>query len=145
MALAFLKSQHAPPGRSASAEARRMIAILLRTENCTASQTAAALGVHPRTLQRRLKAEGARFERIKDEVRRDMAEQMLRDKTLAITEIAFALHYGNASAFTRSCRRWFGAPPVLARRTLSRNGKTLSAVDKKSRANRTSRRRNSSS
>lgn len=34
-----------------------------------------------------------------------------QDPTLSLTEISQRLHYSEASAFTRSCRRWFGKAP----------------------------------
>jgi AraC-like DNA-binding protein len=88
----------------------------MRSSDCSASQTARALALHVRTLQRRLALEGLTFEAIKDEVRKEMAEEMLRDPSLSITDIALALHYENVPSLTRSCRRWFGAAPSSLRR-----------------------------
>lgn len=118
MAEAYLNSL-GPPARTAFAvETANMIRILCRSSDCSAADTARALGMHERTLQRRLQAEGTSFDQIKDSVRREMAEQYLADPTLPITQIAFMLHYANSSAFTRACRRWFGKPPSAVRKSL---------------------------
>jgi AraC-like DNA-binding protein len=125
MAVSFLKT-HAPPAdTSMTSEARYMVGILMRSSNCTSSQSARALGMHPRTLQRRLQKENASFEAIKDEVRRNMASEMLADPSMPLTSIAHHLHYANLSAFSRRCRTWFGKPPTLVRRGLLRRSKAL--------------------
>ncbi|MBW2235087.1 MAG: AraC family transcriptional regulator [Deltaproteobacteria bacterium] len=76
---------------------------------------ASALAVHPRTLQRRLREEGTRFEQIKDEVRADLARRYLAQAELPLSQVAGLLDYSEQSAFTRSCRRWFGRPPRALR------------------------------
>ena len=67
--------------------------------------------MHPRTLHRRLAREGARFEEIKDEVRREMARSLIAQAGLSMTQIAGALGYAEQSALSRSCVRWFGDSP----------------------------------
>lgn len=118
MALAYLKTQATPPGRSAKAEVANILRILMRGANPTLSGTARALGMHPRTLQRRLRAEASTFEAIKDDVRRSLAEALMKDEDKSLVEIALMLHYANMSAFTRSCRRWFKGPPSRIRAAL---------------------------
>ena len=66
--------------------------------------------MHPRTLQRRAR-EGTTFEAIKDEVRRDLAQQYLSQPELPLTQITALLGYSEQSAFGRSCRRWFDMTP----------------------------------
>jgi len=78
------------------------------------------LGFHPRTMQRRLDAEGSSFEAIKDAVRREIALQYLRETTIPLAKLANMLAFPEHSALTRSCRRWFGAPPSAIRRGFAR-------------------------
>jgi AraC-like DNA-binding protein len=118
MAVSYLRSHGPPASHSIVAETSHMIGVLMRSSNCTVSQTARALGMHARTLQRRLETEGASFETIKDEVRQEMARSFLADRHVPLGDAAFALHYASLSAFTRSCRRWFGGPPGQIRRRL---------------------------
>lgn len=96
-----------------------MVRSLLKGRECTPEQAAKALGVHARTLQRRLKEEGTSFERIKDDVRRDWAERLLIQPSVSLSQIALMLDYADSSAFSRSCRRWFGEPPRTYRLRLT--------------------------
>lgn len=99
---------------------------LLKGRECTPEQAAKALGIHARTLQRRLKEEGASFERIKDDVRREWAESLLVQPSVSLSQIAQMLDYADSSAFSRSCRRWFGDAPrtYRTRLTQARTAKT---------------------
>lgn len=91
---------------------------LLRGRKCTPEQAARALGIHPRTLQRRLQSEGTTFEKIKDDVRRQLAESLLAQPSVSLSQIALILDYADSSAFSRSSRRWFGEAPTTVRRNL---------------------------
>jgi AraC-like DNA-binding protein len=75
------------------------------------AQTASTLGVSTRTLQRRLREEGTTFAALLDVFRREMSTRLLRDKSLAVYEVAFLLGYSDPSAFYRAFRRWQGASP----------------------------------
>lgn len=79
-----------------------------------------ALHLHPRTLQRRLADEGTSFDAIRDDVRREMAEHYLTSSALPLSQISALLGYGEQSALTRSCRRWFGRPPLAMRKARPR-------------------------
>ena len=72
-------------------------------------QTVAQLfALHPRTLHRRLHAEGTTFSALLEESRYEIARQLLRDTQMQATEIACALGYADSTAFTRAFRRWSG-------------------------------------
>ncbi len=107
---------------------------LLRGRECTPEQTAIVLGIHPRTLQRRLQAEGTSFEKIKDDMRREMAESLLAQPRVSLSQIALMLDYADLSTFSRSCRRWFGRSPSMVRRSLA-SGKPAKDVPRESRVN----------
>lgn len=79
----------------------------------TSDQTsiARALGMSPRTLQRRLEQEGTSFGRLLEDVRRQRAVQLLALPGLSVGEVAFSLGYTNPRAFYRSFRRWTGCTP----------------------------------
>jgi AraC-like DNA-binding protein len=124
MAEAYLRSIGPPANDSFTAEASGMVRILISSSDVTAALAASALGVHERTLQRRLQDEGASFERIKDDVRRAMAEALIADVETPITEISEALHYSSPAAFSRSCRRWFGDSPRNLRKKLAKSEET---------------------
>lgn len=104
---------------------------LLRVGEFTPTHTAKAMGMHPRTLQRRLREEGSSFEKIKDDARREWAEALLAQPSVMLTQIAAMLGYADASAFSRSCRRWFGEAPRAYRARL----KTKKSPPRTSRVN----------
>lgn len=84
---------------------------LLEEGDCTHASVATLLGMHPRTLQRRLRSEGRSVESIKDGVRKDIALQYLKQSPLPLSRIAKILGYSETSALSRSCYRWFGLSP----------------------------------
>jgi AraC-like DNA-binding protein len=76
------------------------------------------LGMHPRTLQRRLEEEGVTFAEVVQQVRRRTAEQYLHDFDMSLRHLASELGYLEQSTFTRACHRWFGMSPMAYRRSL---------------------------
>jgi AraC-like DNA-binding protein len=111
MAEAYLIEKAGPRGKKFSQSVAEMARRMLAAAEFTPEHTAAELGLHPRTLQRRLKEEGTNFERIKDEARRQWAEALLAQPSVSLGEIAEMLGYADLSALSRSCKRWFGESP----------------------------------
>jgi len=77
---------------------------------------AALLAMHRRTLNRRLQLQGVTFRDVLDEVRYEVARQLLTLSRLSIDDIAASLGYASASPFVRSFKRWSGHPPGHWRR-----------------------------
>ena len=73
--------------------------------------TARSLDLPQRTLQRRLSTLGATHSQLVDEVRRAVALEHIADAGIAITEIAYLLHFADPSAFYRAFKRWTGQSP----------------------------------
>ena len=84
------------------------------------AEVAASLGLHPRTLQRRLADEGTTFEQVKDEAHRALALRLLQETSLPGGQVAAILGYSEQAAFTRACKRWFGQTPTQVRATAAR-------------------------
>lgn len=97
------------------AQARGLIMQFLGTENCRNERIAAELNLHPRTMHRRLKEEGTSFQQIKDDIRRDFMLYFLGQTNLEIACISERLGFAEQSVMTRSCNRWFSAPPTKLR------------------------------
>ena len=76
------------------------------------------LGMSVRTLQRRLDEHGVVFRTLVQEIRRELAERYLAERSANLTEVAFLLGYSELSSFDRAFRRWTGSTPVAARRSL---------------------------
>jgi AraC-like DNA-binding protein len=66
---------------------------------------AQALYVSPRTLHRKLSAEGTTYSKLLETVRRELAEQYIADPSLSLTEISYLLGFAELSAFSRAFRR----------------------------------------
>jgi AraC-like DNA-binding protein len=74
-------------------------------------QVAGLVRMPPRTLQRRLAAEGTSLHREIEEIRKTMALAVLRDRSIVIEDVAFLLGYSAPSTFFRSFKRWTGTTP----------------------------------
>ena len=92
-------------------QAARLFRAGLTEGSATLNAVAAALRLNPRTLQRRLQAEGMGFSDLLDQVRRELAEIYLRDRTLPMSRVAELLGYADGSAFTRWFTEQFRVPP----------------------------------
>lgn len=77
----------------------------------TLARLAEDLRLSPATLRRRLEGEGASWGRLKDEVRRDLALQLLAEGALSVGDIAARLGFDDASTFYRAFRKWTGSAP----------------------------------
>lgn len=112
LARSYLDTHHARPDRTLSRRVASLLREFLGAHRASREDIAHMLAMHPRTLQRRLNDEGTSFEDVKDQVRRELLEQMLQRSTVpSLTQIAGMLDYNAQSALTRSCRRWFDMTP----------------------------------
>jgi AraC-like DNA-binding protein len=73
------------------------------------------LSIPTRTLHRLLAGQGTSFRELIEEVRYEIARQLLADTGMTTAEIAESLDYADASAFTRAFRRWTSSPPAAWR------------------------------
>lgn len=72
---------------------------------------ATACGLTPRTLMRRLSADGTSFQTLLDQARQTRALWLLGHTRHTIDDIAALLGYSDTSNFSRTVRRWFGVRP----------------------------------
>lgn len=103
---------HAQRDAGVVRDLRRLLRKLLSTRKTSITVVARQLGMHERTLNRRLRAEGTTFQREYEEVRYTAALQMLADSGMTLARIAAALDYADASAFNRAFKRWAGVTPA---------------------------------
>jgi AraC-like DNA-binding protein len=118
LATNFIETRFPPVHALLSLQVRAVGARLLGDGNCSHKEVAEKLGIHPRTLQRRLREEGTSFEEIKDDIRRDIALRYLGEKSISLTRLATMLGYSEPSVLTRSCYRWFSTSPRNIRRDM---------------------------
>lgn len=83
----------------------------------TLEQVAGEFGLAPSTLRRRLEAEGAGFQGVKDDLRRDLAIHQLYETDQTVTQIAASLGFDDASVFRRAFKKWTGARPGTYRQS----------------------------
>ncbi|MBA5686679.1 AraC family transcriptional regulator [Rugamonas apoptosis] len=74
------------------------------------------LALSPRTLHRKLDAEGESFQKIKDELRRDIAIHALTRTNTPIKQISTDLGFADQASFQRAFAEWTGRPPGTWRR-----------------------------
>lgn len=81
-------------------------------------ETARALHMSGRTLQRRLDALGTRFADELEHVRRNICRRLLADESLPLAEVAFRLGYSDVGTFVRAYRGWTGRTPGAERKAM---------------------------
>jgi AraC-like DNA-binding protein len=84
----------------------------LTSRQCTAAGIAEKLGMHERTLYRRLQQEGTSFRQELERMRQTVSQQLLSGTTATLAEIATSLGYADASAFSRAFKQWSGITPA---------------------------------
>jgi AraC-like DNA-binding protein len=85
----------------------------------TVTRVARCLGLSSRTLQRRLRDEKTTFAAVLAQLRQEMAQPLLRDGHLGVSEVAFVLGYEDVTSFQRAFRQWFGVSPREFRRRVA--------------------------
>ena len=102
-----------PPGdlKTLSREIEQMLAAAGPEKLPTASGAASRLNMSPRTLHRRLTAEGTSFQQLKDDFRRELAVHYMHRADFSIDAIAAVMGFQDNSAFYRSFKKWTGISP----------------------------------
>jgi AraC-like DNA-binding protein len=94
---------------------RSVLRTAILTGQGAVEDIAPMFSMHSRTLHRRLAEFAVTFKVLADETRLEIARHMLEDSTTHINQIAKALDYADASAFTRAFRRWTKTTPAAWR------------------------------
>lgn len=115
LALAFLAEQAPRVVSALTPRVRAAVQQALGTGPVETQAIAGLLAVHPRTLQRRLEAEGTTFGAVLDDVRRQTAQRLLTTTDLPIGQIANMVGFAEQSALSRAARRWWDASPRALR------------------------------
>ena len=101
-----------PPSHESIAEAIRNVVVTRLARGVPdIDAVSRQLSIAPRTLQRRLAAEGVSYQQIVDDVRRDAASRLLADPSLAVSQIGYLLGFSEPSAFHRAFKRWHDVTP----------------------------------
>jgi AraC-like DNA-binding protein len=87
---------------------KRSLRKRLATGRCSCDGASRRFSVHRRTLNRYLKAAGTGFRTVLDELRFEVARQLVSDTELPLAQISAALNFSEPAAFTRAFARWSG-------------------------------------
>lgn len=90
---------------------RRVLRIELLRDTCSAATVARLFSMHRRTMSRHLRTEGLAFRQVANEIRFEIACELLENTDMALSQVAAVLRYSELSAFTRAFRRWSGQTP----------------------------------
>jgi len=73
------------------------------------------LNISEATIQRRLKNEGMSYQQLKNDIRRDLAIELLYRTSHTLQEISEQLNFQDTSAFHRAFKKWTGVSPGVYR------------------------------
>jgi len=102
--------------KSTRGRVESLLTPVLHTGETGMDAVAAKMGLSRQALFRRLKGEGATFEKVLDELRRQMALHYLSGKKVSVNETAYLVGFSEPAAFSRAFKRWTGKSPREARR-----------------------------
>jgi AraC-like DNA-binding protein len=88
----------------------------LANQQVSVVDIARQLGMHERTLHRRLKIHGTNFHQELEQTRYTISRQLLTETNESNTNIAITLGYSNVSAFSRAFKKWSGESPAKWRK-----------------------------
>lgn len=108
-----------PLGRNRILESTKsMIRFSLVLGEPSRASIAKSLGLSVRTLQRRLVDHQTTFADMVNAVRKEQAQEYIRQNLYSLDEIAFLLGYSNVRSFFRAFKKWFACTPGELRKAL---------------------------
>ncbi|TDD76623.1 AraC family transcriptional regulator, partial [Actinomadura darangshiensis] len=116
LAVGYLAGHHTDPERRVSTHVRRALMESVGAGPPGIRHVARLFAMHPRTLQRRLAAEGTGFEAILEDVRRELAVRYITTTDLPFAQVAAMAGFAGQSSLSHAVRRWRGASPSEVRR-----------------------------
>lgn len=99
------------PAPSLADQVRSTVKRLLPAGTATLAAAAAQLNLHPRTLQRKLAAEGLVFADLVETIRQGTARDLLANTILPLAQVALLAGYSSPASFSRWFAGLHGEPP----------------------------------
>ena len=134
MALDHLARNYPDPTTQVAVQLRRALAESLGISRPVLGDFARLLSLHPRTLQRRLAAEGTTFEDQLDAVRRDAAHRLLTTTTLPVGQVASMVGFEEQSSLSHAVIPPFDRTWCTLLDHISAHGAAFGAVQTRRRA-----------
>src|SRR5207245_84663 len=97
--------------KSTRGRVQTLLMPILHTGDPGMDTIAGKMGLSRQTLLGLLKAEGATFEKVLDELRHKMALEYLNGKKVSVNETAYLVGFSELAAFSRAFKRWTGRSP----------------------------------
>jgi AraC-like DNA-binding protein len=119
--------KHLPTTSSVAHRVVEEIKLSLKDGELTAESIAKRLSMSTRTLHRRLNEESTSFSKLRDDLRCELAQSMLKNGELTITDITYLLGFSQPSAFNRAFKRLMGITPQLFRDQSSRRENSITS------------------
>jgi AraC-like DNA-binding protein len=116
VALDYMRNRFPMPEQTTAERVQRLLGQSLGSSGVDIGAIARLLQTHPRTLQRRLAAEGTAFDKILDAVRRQTAYRLITSTDVPFSQVTAMVGLTEQSALSRAARRWFGTSPRALRR-----------------------------
>lgn len=111
----YLQLRYSPSDQSVGNRVEEILKRALSSTRGRRDVVAQLLSMHPRTLQRRLAAEGRSFQAILDSVRKAEIKRWLTETDIALAQVAGLVGLADQTVLTRNCKRWFDATPAQIR------------------------------
>jgi AraC-like DNA-binding protein len=108
----FMRADAVPARTDVNGQVKSILRRSLSTGELSIEAVADQIGIHKRTLQRRLQETGTTFADLLDEVRADVAKHYVASGQLPLTRVALLLGFSDQSAFNHAFRRWFQRCPT---------------------------------
>ncbi|WP_034239324.1 AraC family transcriptional regulator [Saccharomonospora iraqiensis] len=116
MVVEYMEQNYADPRQELATTVRSAVGRALGNIPVRIEVLADLFYMHPRTLQRRLAAEGTSFEAIVDDARKNTAYRLLTQTGMPLAQVASLVELAGSPSLTRAVRRWFGRTPTEVRR-----------------------------
>jgi AraC-like DNA-binding protein len=113
-----LQNLNVSGGADFGSEVQQIILQAMKNGNCSLPRVAGYLGMTPRTLQRRLSAEGTGFLAELEAVRNRVAHRYLEESSMPLTSLADMLGYSDLAACSRAFKKTNGASPRAWRQAI---------------------------
>lgn len=107
----ILNWPHQEPGIKSKLLAQFRLALSGAEPDITIGKIASALCMTSQTLRRQLQDEGTSYQDLLDDLRRDMAIDLLYMQELSVAEVAERLGFSEPRSFSRAFKSWTGLTP----------------------------------
>jgi AraC-like DNA-binding protein len=132
----LVRQREAAEALSMSSKVRRVLRSLVLTGGTSADQIAYMFSMSRRSLHRQLAADGTSLHLLISETRFEVARQLLTESDMPAGDVAAALHYADASAFSRAFKHWSGVSPRQWRLAIRRGNDDSPKARRSTRARR---------